>query len=59
MFEAEDLLREFNIPNEVLQTFLTEVGGRYLPNPYHNLWHAGDVLYTTWRFIHDSKVTDI
>ena len=40
---------------EVLQTFLREVGGRYLPNPYHNLWHAGDVLYTTWRFIHDSK----
>ena len=36
VFEAHDLVRLFNIPDKVLQTFLAKVKGHYPPNPYHN-----------------------
>jgi hypothetical protein len=41
-----------------VHNFILEVADRYLPNHYHNLWHAADVCFTTWRFLHESECVE-
>ncbi|KPA80653.1 hypothetical protein ABB37_04840 [Leptomonas pyrrhocoris] len=38
-----DLVRYFNIDDEVLRRFLVAVQSSYHPNPYHNAMHGADV----------------
>lgn len=38
-----DLVRHFNIDDQVLRNFLVAVQSAYHPNPYHNAMHGADV----------------
>ncbi|KPI83514.1 hypothetical protein ABL78_7446 [Leptomonas seymouri] len=43
-----DLVRYFNLDDEVLQHFLMAVQSSYHPNPYHNAMHGADVTQITY-----------
>jgi hypothetical protein len=38
------------------QRFFDELERSYLPNPYHNSRHAGDVTHTLLYFINNSPI---
>ena len=44
LFEDAGLCAEFSIPEAVLLAYMSDVQAGYLPQPYHNLLHATDVL---------------
>jgi hypothetical protein len=45
-------VHEFQIPSTTLLSFLSELSHRYLRhNPYHNFYHAVDVMHTTYRLL--------
>lgn len=43
LFYKLDLVREFNIDDQILRNFLVAVQSAYHPNPYHNAMHGADV----------------
>eukprot|EP01012_Entosiphon_sulcatum_P017840 TRINITY_DN2258_c0_g1_i1.p1 TRINITY_DN2258_c0_g1~~TRINITY_DN2258_c0_g1_i1.p1 ORF type:complete len:601 (-),score=150.17 TRINITY_DN2258_c0_g1_i1:808-2610(-) len=45
LFVRHDFLRKFNLDEEILINFLSQVEGGYHPNPYHNSMHGADVLH--------------
>lgn len=47
IFETFGLLEEFQIPYKTLHRFFQELRSHYRQNPYHNFYHAVDVLQTT------------
>ncbi|CAG9332694.1 unnamed protein product [Blepharisma stoltei] len=48
----------FSISDKSLSTFLRELEGRYLPNPYHNSCHAADVMCSYLYIIHSCPLID-
>lgn len=52
MFRGFDILTTYSIPNEVFITFVSEISMCYhASNPYHNYYHAVDVMQTVYCFI--------
>jgi hypothetical protein len=51
LFDSLNLLCDFNIPVPKMTAFISEVAGRYNPNPYHNFNHAVDVTQTVYRVV--------
>ncbi len=51
MFVQLDLLRHFNIKEEVLERFLLLVRQHYKPNAYHNWRHAFDVTQASFSYV--------
>jgi cAMP-specific phosphodiesterase 4 len=51
LFDVFHLQQEFKIPQATMLAFLSEMSGRYNPNPYHNFAHAVDVTQTLYRVI--------
>eukprot|EP00796_Vickermania_ingenoplastis_P002325 gene2325-1461_t len=43
LFYKLDLVRQFNIDDQILRNFLVAVQSAYHPNPYHNAMHGADV----------------
>lgn len=56
IFEQADVLSTLDCSQHTLLNFCQEIGKRYLPNFYHNIWHGTDVLFHTWRLLQDTKV---
>jgi hypothetical protein len=51
LFDSLNLLNDFKIPVPKMTAFLSEVAGKYNPNPYHNFNHAVDVTQTVYRVV--------
>eukprot|EP01006_Ploeotia_vitrea_P066058 TRINITY_DN94266_c0_g1_i1.p1 TRINITY_DN94266_c0_g1~~TRINITY_DN94266_c0_g1_i1.p1 ORF type:complete len:610 (-),score=112.52 TRINITY_DN94266_c0_g1_i1:173-2002(-) len=45
LFLRYDFLRKFNLDEEILINFLSQIEAGYHPNPYHNSMHAADVAH--------------
>lgn len=43
IFEMAQVAAALSLDQRALESVVTEITERYLPNPYHNLWHAADV----------------
>ncbi|CAG9334083.1 unnamed protein product [Blepharisma stoltei] len=48
----------FSISDRLLSSFLRELEGKYLPNPYHNSCHAADVMCSYLYIIHNCPLID-
>jgi len=51
IFEESNVLDELHVNRDKLKNFVVGVEARYHPNPYHNFFHAVDVLQTTFFMI--------
>ena len=51
MFEAEGVTETFGLEKETMVHFFAALSARYLPNEYHNFYHACDVTHTVYRFM--------
>ena len=47
IFHQHNLLRKFNIDEQILLNWISVIEAGYYPNPYHNSMHAADVLHVT------------
>ena len=48
LFEAAAILTPFKISHATLSSFLQALRATYQPNPYHNFYHATQVLHGCW-----------
>lgn len=55
MFENFNLIQQFNIPFDRLVNLLHALSKTYRDVPYHNFWHAVDVLQTVFLFLWHGK----
>jgi len=51
IFESLDLLRVLEVDVEIFKEFLLVLRKNYKANPYHNFWHAVDVLQFTYLLL--------
>ena len=52
MFRGFDILTTYSIPSEVFSAFVSEISMCYhASNPYHNYYHAVDVMQTVYCII--------
>ncbi len=51
IFAKQGLLEEFKVPEQNFRSFLSEIGGRYINNTYHNYSHGVDVCFTAYRLM--------
>lgn len=58
IFVSEGFLDTLGVSEGKLSAFTSAIGMLYLPNYYHNVWHAADVLFMTWRMLHDTGVVE-
>ena len=56
MFKKYSLTKRFQIPDDILEHYLTSLEFHYNPNPYHNACLGADVLHSLLFFITNSDV---
>ena len=52
VFELDGVVATLGLDEQTMTSVITTIGERYLPNFYHNVWHAADVTFMNWRLLH-------
>lgn len=55
MFKNLGVLKMFNINTSIFKRFLLAIRAHYANNPYHNFYHAVDVLHASYYLLTTSK----
>ena len=58
LFVRWDFMRKFNMEEDIVINFMSQIEAGYHPNPYHNSMHGGDVMHIVHYILHQGGLKE-